>query len=62
MKQSGSVGQRSRMIGSATARLVSRKWACLECAGEYGCHVGGRGCEICSPPRNPRPRPDWEDE
>jgi hypothetical protein len=47
--------RRSQMIGSATARLVSRKWACPECAGAYGCHAGSRGCEVCSPPRNPHP-------
>ena len=55
-------GQNARMIASARARLVNRKWACPECAGIYGCHADGRSCEVCSPPRNPIPRRRWVDE
>jgi len=64
MEQAGSAGKPSRMIGAAAARLASRKWACPECAGDYGCRAGGRSCEVCSPPRNPQPSPGhwWEDE
>ena len=64
MNRSGSTGKRSQMIGSAAARLISHKWACPDCADAYGCHAAGRGCEICSPPRNPVPvrRSEWDDQ
>lgn len=52
---------RQRIIGSATARLVSRKWACPECADITGCRSGSRRCESCRPPRNPGPRVNLED-
>lgn len=52
------------VIPAAVARLLKRGWACLDCAGDYGCQAGGRDCEVCSPPRNPRPKPGpgWDDD
>jgi len=55
------VGRRQRIIGSAAARLASRKWACPECADVSGCRSGSRRCQSCSPPRNPGPRVNLED-
>jgi len=49
-----------RVIGSATARMASRKWACPECAEAFGCRAGSRGCQTCSPPHNPTPVRDSE--
>jgi hypothetical protein len=64
MSPADSAHQAARMSGPAAARLLSHGWACLDCAGEYGCHAGRRGCEVCGPPRNPVPvrRYWWDDE
>jgi hypothetical protein len=56
MEYSEVPGRRPRITGSASARLVSRKWACPECADTYGCRAGSRQCEGGSPPRNPMSR------
>jgi len=58
MNDSSRSGERSRLIGSAAARLASQRWACPECADGYGCRSGRYGCEACSPPRTPRPQGD----
>ena len=54
--------QNARVIGSAAARLISRKWACPDCAGVYGCRSSARSCEMCSPPRNPVPRRSLDED
>lgn len=58
MNDSNGPGKRSRLIGSAAARLANRRWACPECSDSYGCRDARHGCEACSPPRTPRPRAD----
>lgn len=60
MELQGQAAKRSRMIGSATARLVNHGWVCPECADAYGRHTG-RACVTCSPPRNPRPQRDADE-
>ena len=51
MATSAPVGKRSRVIGSALARVVRHQWGCLDCAGEFGAQCRASRCEVCNPPR-----------
>jgi hypothetical protein len=51
-----------RLTGSAAARFVNHHWGCPECTEVSGCRSSRRGCESCSPPRNPFGRArEWDE-
>jgi hypothetical protein len=61
-RESGAGSKRVRINSSAAARMASHRWACPDCAWDYGCRTGSRGCETCGPPRNPLPARRWWDD